>query len=82
MADREPPPAGDVKAEQAEVFLQKETVALEAIPEPGGHWRCGTCLHLPPGSTVTICGEGFTKQTVRVRLGAKEYFVLRTSIAP
>jgi len=72
----------EMKAKSAEILLQKETAAVEAIPTGEGHWRCGVCVHLPPGSPVRISGEGFTKQTVRVQSGAKEYFLLRTSIAP
>lgn len=80
MAVTELPLVREAKVEQAEILLQKETVAIEAIPEKVGHWRCGVCVRLPPGSPVQICGEGFTKQTVRVRSGAKEYFLLRASI--
>jgi hypothetical protein len=71
----------NAKARQVEILLSKKTAAIEAILKDG-RWQCGVCVHLPPESLVEICGEGFSKQTIRVRSGTAQYFLLRTSIAP
>jgi hypothetical protein len=47
----------------------------------GGKAKLGLILHLPAGSRVDICGDGFNPRTVKVRHHDSYYFVFQEDLA-
>jgi hypothetical protein len=41
----------------------------------------GLIVHLPAGSNVQVCGEGFNHRTLKVRQGDAFYFVFQEDLA-
>jgi hypothetical protein len=64
------------------LILQKDIAAIRVSSDQRGRPCLGLMERLAHGSDVQVCGEGFSKRTVKVRSGDQFYFVLRTSIFP
>jgi hypothetical protein len=60
--------------------LSRKMAAFEAIREHSGVVRPGLLLHLSAGTSVEICGDGFSDRTVQIRANHSFYFVLLKSV--
>lgn len=64
------------------LILQKDIAAIRVSSDQRGRPCLGLMERLARGSEVQVCGEGFSKGTVKVRSGDQCYVVLRNSIFP
>ena len=51
------------------------------IGPSGGKAKLGPILHLPAGSRVEVCGDGFNPRMVKVRHHDSYYFVFQQDLA-
>jgi hypothetical protein len=64
------------------LILQKDIAAIRVSSDRRGRPCLGLMERLARGSELQVCGEGFSKGTVKVRSGDQHYFVLRSSVVP
>jgi hypothetical protein len=64
------------------LILQTDIAAIRVSSDRRGRPCLGLMESLARGSEVQVCGEGFSKGTVKVRSGDQFYFVLRNSVFP
>ena len=62
------------------ITLRRQMAAIEVLPDGNGRSRPGMLLHLPPGTRIEICADGFNERTATVRSNGGRYFVLRDSL--
>jgi hypothetical protein len=64
--------------------LARRIPAIRLQPPSGPSHRpakLGLIVHLPAGSNVQVCGEGFNHRTLKVRQGDAFYFVFQEDLA-
>jgi hypothetical protein len=74
------PNVSSLVSQRKTVSLRKRTAAIQVVSGSAGAKELGMCLHLPQGSVLEVCGEGFSDGTVQVRWSGSSYFVLLESV--
>jgi hypothetical protein len=64
------------------LILQKDIAAIRVSSHGRGRPCLGLMERLARGAEVRVCGEGFSKRTVKVRSGDQHYIVLRSRVFP
>jgi hypothetical protein len=67
-------------SDEQRYLLPDNIAAMEIIPSTTGEPGLGPVLRIPEGAEIEYCGEGFSKQTVKVRWRGKFYFVFRDDL--
>jgi hypothetical protein len=75
-------PMGFPSSNGKALILQKDIAAIRVSSDRRGRPCLGLMERLARGSELQVCGEGFSKGTVKVRSGDQHYFVLRSSVVP
>lgn len=73
-------PVGFPRSNAKALVLRKDIAAIRVSSDQRGRPCLGLMERLARGSEVQVCGEGFSKGTVKVRSGDQCYFVVRSSI--
>ena len=64
------------------LILQRGIAAIRVTSDRRGRPCLGLMERLARGSELQVCGEGFSKGTVKVRAGDQQYYVLRSNVVP
>jgi hypothetical protein len=62
------------------VCLSRKISAVKLVPDERGVAKLGLFSQLPAGTTIEICGDGFSEQTVKVRCNGQYYFAFRQDV--
>lgn len=62
------------------ILLERRTAVIRVLQNKSGDLVLDVLTHLPAGSAVHICGEGFSSRTVLIRSSSGYHYVLKKSV--